>query len=99
MHGLHKEKELVIKLDTTEMTPTQIRLIKSVNGLLAHVLSADEEAEYFDASAELLKKAAEIIRHAQFAEKNKSMGYGQQAVEYAVDFLNESFNDNNLIDN
>jgi hypothetical protein len=99
MHGLHKEKELIIKLDTTEMTPSQIRLLKSINGLLVHVLTADDEAEYFDASAELLKKAADVIRVAQFAEKNNSMGYGQQALEYAVDFLNETLNDKNLIDN
>jgi len=91
MQGLGKtEKELLLKINTEELTPTQIRLIKNVNALLSHVLAADEETEYFEMSAELIRKTAELIKHASFAETNSGMPYGDQAVEYAVDFLNET---------
>jgi hypothetical protein len=85
-----KDKELVIKLNTEELNSTQIRLIKSVNALLIHVIAAEDEAEYFETSANLLKKAAELIRHSSYVHQNKDMSYGDQAVEFAVDFLNES---------
>lgn len=90
MQGLsQKEKELHIKMDTQELTPTQVRLIKSINSLMVHVLTAEEEGEYFEFSAQLLKKTAEIIKHSHFAAQNGRMPYGEQAVEFSVDFLNE----------
>jgi hypothetical protein len=97
----NNEKELNIKLNTEELSPTQVRLLKSINSLLIHVMTADEEAEYFESSAELIRKTAEAVKHASFSEKNKKMDYGTQAVEYAMDFLNETLEENNLrnIDN
>ncbi len=83
-------KELLIKFNVEELTPTQVRLLKSVTSLLTNVLSSDDESEYFDMSAELMKKVAETIKHADFANQNKKMAYGDQAVEFAIDFLNES---------
>jgi hypothetical protein len=96
-----KEKELLIKLNIEDLTPTQVRLIKSVNSLLANVIISDEEAEYFEMSAELMKKTAELIKHSTFANQNKDMSYGEQAVEFAVDYLNESMDEKKIqnIDN
>jgi hypothetical protein len=101
MQDLRNEKELLIKINTEELTPTQVRLLKSINALMTHVLSADEESEYFEMSAELMRKTAEVIKHSDFANKNKEMCYGDQAVEFSVDFLNESMNGTgiNNIDN
>ena len=91
-----KEKELLLKLNVEDMTPVQVRLVKSINSLVAHILTAEDESEYFDASAELIRKAAELIKQADFAHQHKDMNYGDQAVEFAVDFLNEVMNDNNV---
>lgn len=102
MHGLGKtERELVLKMNTEELTPTQVRLIKSVNALISHVLTAEDETEYFEISAELVRKTAEIIKHSSFAALNPSMPYGDQAVEFAVDFLNDTMDSGKLgnIDN
>lgn len=94
-------KELHIKFNVEELTPTQVRLLKSVTSLMTHVLSADEESEFFEMSAELMRKVAETIKHSDFANKNKEMSYGTQAVEFAVDFLNETLDQNKVhnIDN
>jgi hypothetical protein len=94
-------KEILLKINAEELTPTQVRLLKSVTSLLSQVLTAEDETEYFDMSADLMKKVAETIKHADFAEKNKSMAYGTQAVEFAIDFINETLDQNKLhnIDN
>lgn len=91
-----KEMELILKMDTEGMSPTQVRLVKSIHALLASVLSAEEEGEYFETSAELMKKTAELIKHSAFAVTNKNMSYGDQAVEFAVDSLNESMEENKI---
>lgn len=100
-HLTKKEQELVIKLNIEEMSPRQVRLVKSITALLTSVVSSDEESEYFDSSSELFKKVAELVKHSQFAETNRNINYGEQAVEYSIDNLNESIDDNKLhnIDN
>lgn len=102
MHQLSKkEQELVIKLNVEEMTPRQVRLVKTITSLLTNVVSSDEEGEFFDASSELFKKVAELVKHSQFAESNRNINYGEQAVEYSIDNLNETLEGRNLhnIDN
>lgn len=102
MHAIApKTKDLTMKMNTEELTATQIRLVKSIHSLLANVLVADEEGEYFEASAELMKKTAELIKHASFATENKNIAYGDQAIEYAVDTLSEEIDDHKIrnIDN
>ena len=96
----HKEKELQLKLNVEGLTPTQVRLIKSIHSLLANVVATDEESEYFEMSAELLKKTAEAIKHSNFAVEHKELNFGLQAVEYGIDSLNEAMgNSTNILDN
>jgi len=96
-----KENEVTMKMNTEELSPVQVRLIKSIHALMANVLASDEEAEYFEASAELLKKTAELIKHANFAVENNNISYGDQAVEFSVDTLNETMDESKIhnIDN
>ena len=95
------QKELLIKFNVEELTPTQVRLLKTVTSLLTNVLASEDESEYFDMSSQLLKKVAEVIKHADFATNNSNMSYGDQAIEFAIDFLNESLDQNKIhnIDN
>ncbi len=100
MHQLNKN-ELLLKLNVEEMNPTQIRLLKNITSLLTNVVSSDEEAEFFDTSSELFKKVAELVKHSQFAESNRKINYGEQAIEYSIENLNETLVTRNLhnIDN
>ena len=100
-HLTKKEHELLIKLNVEEMTPRQVRLVKNITSLLTSVVSADEESEFFDSSSELFKKVAELVKHSQFAESNRKINYGEQAVEFSIENLNETLAASNLhnIDN
>jgi hypothetical protein len=85
-----KNKELHLKLDLEGLNPSQVRVLKSIHSLLAGVVTAEDEAEYFQMSAELMKKTAELIKQSNFALEHKSIAYGDQALEFSVDTLNES---------
>jgi hypothetical protein len=91
-----KDKELFLKMETEGLSSTQIRLIKNIHSLLAAVVTSEEEGEYFEASAELVKKAAELIKHSNFPITHKNISYGDQAVEFAIDSVNESINENKM---
>lgn len=84
--------ELILKYDSSELTPAQIRLIKRVHATLANVLTTDEESEYFEESAELLRICAHLIQNSHFSDdkiRNQNIPYAEQAIEYSVECLQE----------
>lgn len=94
------KSELVLKVETHDLTPMQVRLLKHAHTLLVHVLAAEDETEYFEASAQLLKQAVELIKHSNFPTDSRSaIPYGEQAVEYALESLTESLGMNGTLDN
>ena len=87
-----KEKNLLktgFNLDPAELSATQKRLIQSMAPLLSHLLSTDDEEEFFEASKELLQISASLIKQSHFPQMNATLPYGDQAVEYAMDQLTE----------
>ena len=90
-HFEKKDSLLLLKVDTFDLNPAQVRLLKHINTLLVHVISAEEESEYFEVSAELIKQTASLIQNTNFTN-NKNVT--QQALEFAIDFLNDRLNEN-----
>lgn len=87
-----KDQMIKIEIDGSELTPQQVRLIKSLNTMLAHVMVTENEEEYFEGSAEFMRMCASLIKQARFTEELKdqsSIPYAQQALEYSVDVLQE----------
>jgi hypothetical protein len=87
-----KDRMIKIEIDGTELTPQQVRLIKSINAMLAHVLVTENEEEYFEGSAEFMRMCAALIKQAHFTENLKGINnvpYAQQALEYSLDVLQE----------
>lgn len=85
-------KTIKIEIDGNELTPQQIRLIRSLNTMIAHVLLTENEEEYFEGSAEFMRMCAALIKQARFTEELKDQSnvpYAQQALEYSVDVLQE----------
>lgn len=88
-----KNSKLNIEIDTNGLTEAQVRLIRSLNAMLTHVLLTDEESEFFDGSAEFMRMCASLIKQSQFTErllKENNIPYADQALEFAVDVLSEN---------
>lgn len=85
------QKKMFIEIDTTEMTAAQIRMVKTLNSLLNHVLVTESESEYFDHAAEAMRLCASIIKQANFTEDMKANGipYAEQVLEYSMDILQD----------
>ena len=87
-----KERMIRIEIDGSELTPNQVRLIRSLNTMLAHVMLTENEEEYFEGSAEFMRMCAALIKQARFTESLKdssNIPYAQQALEYSMDILQE----------
>lgn len=87
-----QEKSIALEVDVTELTESQVRLIKSINSMLTHVVTTECEDEFFEGSAEFMRMCASLIRQARFASNLKSSSdipYADQALEYSMDLLQE----------
>ncbi len=87
-----EQKSLTINFDTTELNPQQIRLVKSISSMLNHVLTTDDECDYFDGSADLMKLVAAVIKQANFStqwSENADIPYGDQALEFCMDMVSD----------
>ncbi len=83
----------IITINTEELTAHQVRMMKTLNTLIQHVLSTEDEGEYFESSAEVLRICAALIKQANFCKGVKSdIPYGEQVIEYSMDILQEHIN-------
>lgn len=96
-----KRKEVTLTMDTTDLSECQVRLVKSINHLLSVVLKTDDEAEYFESSAELLRTVASAVKQANFGTEliagDEPIEYTQQALEFSLDLLSEQVYGNKVI--
>jgi len=95
----HTNQQLLIEFDTSELKPQQIRLLKTINGLLAHVAKTEEESELFESSAELMKQIASLIKQSNFIELSGAdpIPYAEQALEYSLDHLVDMIHSDDII--
>ena len=94
-----RRKKVYIELDGTELTDQQIRLLKSINAMMEHVLTTEEESEFFEASAEAMRMCASLIKQSHFAGELELDGvpYADQALEYSMDVLSEHMNNAKIV--
>ena len=101
MIGTKKQKnKMIIEIDTETLNPAQIRLLKSLNAVLTHVMKAEDEAEYFDGSAELMRLCASLIQQSKFPvmlENHGEIAYADQALEFSVDVLQDYIGESNIV--
>ena len=83
--------KVTAEFDSKDLDPANVRLIKSLNTLLFQLLRTTEEAEFFNNSAEVLRMCAAIIQQSKFptAHKSDKVPYAHQALEFAMDLLQE----------
>jgi hypothetical protein len=87
-----KSNQLSIEIDTSKLTNPQIRLLRSLNCLLADILTTKDETDYFDGSAEIMRLCAALIRQSHFnmdRTQDSDIPYAKQALEYSTEVLRE----------
>lgn len=87
-----EQKKMHIEFDTTELNSQQIRLIKSICSMLNHILTTDDECDYFDGSAELMRMVASAVKQSNFTtewNENADIPYAQQALEFCMDMISD----------
>jgi hypothetical protein len=86
-----KQQKIFIEVDTTEMTAAQVRMLKTLNSLISHVLVTENEGEFFDNAAEVMRMAASLIKQANFTTdmKGNDIPYAEQVLEFSIDVLQE----------
>ncbi|MBT3980049.1 MAG: hypothetical protein HOE90_01775 [Bacteriovoracaceae bacterium] len=92
-----EEKIIQLDLDISELTPHQVRLIKSLNTMITHMLTADAESEFFNASGNFMQICASLIKLSHFAGDKNAIPYGQQAIEFSIDKLNELLENSDVV--
>ncbi|TDJ07416.1 MAG: hypothetical protein E2O68_03590 [Deltaproteobacteria bacterium] len=80
------KENILLEIDTSELSPGQIRLIRTYYSTLMHVLKTDQERGYFEGAADLLRLTAALIREAPYAAFSTE---SHQALEYALENLQE----------
>ncbi len=86
-------------VDVTGLSPTQIRLLKSLTAMIKHVATTQSESDFFDGSAECMRICASLIKQAQFIEtfKTENIPYAEQALEYSIDILQDQMSTHKVV--
>lgn len=94
-----EQKKLHVEFDATELNSQQIRLIKSICSMLNHILTTDDECDYFDGSAEMMRMVASAVKQANFTtewSENSKIPYAQQALEFCIDSIAEQMHEGDI---
>jgi hypothetical protein len=95
-----EQKTVKVEFDTTELNSQQIRLIKGICSMLNHVLTTDNEGEYFEGSADLMKMVASAVKQANFTTEwatNANIPYAQQALEFCIDSISDQMYETDFV--
>lgn len=93
------QNKVTIEIDTTEMSAAQVRMLKTLNAVLSHVLVTESEAEFFDNSAEAMRICASLLKKANFTEDMvaNNIPYAEQVLEYSIDVLQEHMTQSKVV--
>lgn len=94
------ENILELKIDTEELTPEQIRMVKTLHSQLLNLITTDDESEYFTGSAEVMRLCASLIKKSFFSDtqnKFSPIPYSTQALEFSVDTLQDQISSSKVM--
>ncbi len=90
--AIAKKNIMKLEIDTSELSPAQIRLLKSIHSMASQVMTSENESDYFEGSTEVMRLCASMIMEANFSKNAKSRSaipYAEQALEYSVSILED----------
>lgn len=87
----NQETQLSLSYDITELSPAQVRLLRRIHATLADLITTDDEGDFFEGSADLMRICAHLIKQSHFTDikKGDPIAYAEQAIEYSMDSLRE----------
>ncbi|MFG1484259.1 hypothetical protein ABMA77_01380 [Halobacteriovorax sp. RZ-1] len=94
---MQNHSKLTIDIDTSELTPAQLRAIKTINMLMAHIVTTEDEADFFDGTAEVMRICASLVKQSKFCQGNSSIPYGDQALEFSIELLTELMESSSVV--
>ena len=96
-----KGKEKInISIETSQLGPAQVRLVKALNAMMFQVMTTRNEADYFEYSAEFMRQCASAIKQSsfsQFKSEEESISYAEQAIEYSLDRVTTSLENSKIV--
>lgn len=93
-------QKMTLELNVTELSPSQMRLIKRINSLVTNILATDDEKDFFESSSDAMKVLAACIKSSNFSTEftaEEKTPYGKQALEYSVDLLVDELNNEVIV--
>ena len=97
---MQDDKKTSLELDTSELSPAQVRQIKTLVTMVTHLSKTSEESEFFEGSSEVMRLCASLITQANFPTRhasNENIPYEQQAIEYAMDIVHEHLSSSRVV--
>ena len=95
-----KDNKISFEIEAAELSPAQVRQIKTLLTLVTHATKTDKEDEFFNVSAEAMRLCASLIKQGNFPRlyaENGSIPYDQQAIEYAIDIVQEQISKSQVV--
>jgi len=94
----HSNKKIYFEIDGNKLDSHHVRLLKTFNRLMTHVLSTSNESEYFDGAADALRMCASMIKQSNFVENSvDDIPYAEQVMEFSMDTLQEFMSDSKVV--
>lgn len=95
-----KKENMQIEIETDNLSPEKIRLIKTLVAEMTKTLEAENERRFFTHSAEFMRLCACVIQKSKFVQINESLSsipFNQQAIEYSIDILQEHLEQEKIV--
>lgn len=93
-------QKMNLELNVSELKPSQIRLLKRINSLVANILATDDEKDFFESGSEAMKVIAQALKNSNFATEfteGEEIPYGKQAIEYSLELLADEIHSETIV--
>ena len=95
-----KKENMQIEIETNNLSPEKIRLIKTLVSEMTKTLESESERRFFTHSAEFMRLCACVIQKSKFVQINENLSsipFNQQAIEYSIDILQEHLEEEKIV--
>ena len=96
----NNKSKTTFTIEHGDLSPEQLRLTKSLITELITLIETNNEDQFFQSSAELMRLISSAIEFSSFVDYQKNVStipFSKQAIEYSIDVLAEFIEQNKHI--